>query len=149
MEKINSILLVDDSKPTNFYNKKVIEISKKVNDVFVAENGLDALDFLYKRKGNQPPNIIFLDINMPKMDGYEFLAKYSNSLAPKERENTLIVVLSTTNLEKDRMKMKATGLVHELIEKPLSKEDLDRISKYYLENYTWYNSDEDLHDCAS
>lgn len=131
MKQIKSILLIDDSKPINFYNQKIINTSKEVNSVSIAENGLDALDFLKK---NQFPNIIFLDINMPKMNGFEFLDKYSD-INPKLRKNTIIVILSTTNMEKDKIRAEQTGLVYDFIEKPLSREDLRRINTYYKEAY--------------
>ena len=131
MKQIKSILLIDDSKPINFYNQKIINTSKEVNSVSIVENGLDALDFLKK---NQFPNIIFLDINMPKMNGFEFLDKYSD-INPKLRKNTIIVILSTTNMEKDKIRAEQTGLVYDFIEKPLSREDLRRINTYYKEAY--------------
>ncbi len=131
MKQIKSILLIDDSKPINFYNQKIINTSKEVNSVSIAENGLDALDFLKK---NEFPNIIFLDINMPKMNGFEFLDKYSD-INPKLRKNTIIVILSTTNMEKDKIRAEQTGLVYDFIEKPLSREDLRRINTYYKEAY--------------
>ncbi len=139
MRKINCVLLVDDSISTNFYNKKIIELSGEVNNVYEAENGLEALDYIHQRgkfnSASYPrPNIIFLDINMPKMDGFEFLENYAK-LPQKKRADMLIVFLTTSNWTKDKIKAIESGLVYDFIEKPLKEEDLRKIKNYYQNNF--------------
>jgi len=138
MKKINCVLLVDDSPSTNFYHKKVIEVSGEVENVYEVENGLEALDYISqtgKFNDSYPmPNIIFLDINMPKMGGFEFLENYSK-LPKNKREDMLIVFLTTSNWVKDKIKANENELIHELIEKPLKKDDLTKINNYYQDNF--------------
>ncbi|WP_343910672.1 response regulator [Aquimarina litoralis] len=138
---MNCILLVDDSKSTNFYNKKLIEISGVADQVFEAYNGLEALDYLNrtgKFEGGEDefprPNVIFLDINMPKMDGFEFLEEYAK--LPKERRgDILLAFLTTSNWEKDRIKaFEKEELVHDFIEKPLEEKTLKRVYEFYVSN---------------
>ena len=78
--KLNCILLVDDDEPTNFLNQMVIEELDIAEQIRVAQNGQEALTYL-KKTGigdeNFPlPDLILLDINMPAMNGWEFLERY-------------------------------------------------------------------------
>lgn len=138
MKKIESVLLVDDSISTNFYHKKIIQVSGDVNHVQDVENGLEALDYIYKKgkfKGDHSmPNIILLDINMPKMDGFEPLDEFSN-LEESKRENTIIVFLTTSNWVKDKDKAMENDFVYDFIEKPLTKKSFSKISEYYKLNF--------------
>ncbi|MGY3795246.1 response regulator [Aquimarina sp. 433] len=145
---MNCILLVDDSKSTNFYNKKLIEISGVANQVFEAYNGLEALDYLNrtgKFKGSEDefprPNVIFLDINMPKMDGFEFLEEYAK-LPKEKRGDILLAFLTTSNWEKDRIKaFEKEELVHDFIEKPLEESTLKRVYDFYINNPDFHTVD--------
>ncbi len=137
MKKIECILLVDDSPSTNFYNKRLIRIKNMANYVFEVHNGVEALDYLLHRGKYEDtlifptPNIIFLDINMPKMNGFEFIDRYKK--LPKDKINdALIVMLSTSNWPEERNKALDSHLVHDVIEKPLELSALDKIKKYYF-----------------
>lgn len=139
MKKINCILLVDDSKSTNFYNKKLIQSTSIAHKVFEVYNGLEALDYLNRKgkfKGSEDefprPNVIFLDINMPKMDGFEFLEAYMN-LSLINKSDILIAFLTTSNWEKDRIKAYKKGAkIFDFIEKPLEKRILSKIYDHYM-----------------
>lgn len=137
MKNIDCVLLVDDSPSTNFYNKKLIEMTREVNHIYDVENGLEALDYICKKgkfKSHPRPNIIFLDINMPKMDGFEFLENYSK--IPKEkRADMIIVFLTTSNWSKDKLKAIESNLIYTFLEKPLKIEDLKKVSVHYKNTY--------------
>jgi len=79
-QKLNCILLVDDDESTNFLNKMVIEEVACTDKVMVAESGLEALRYLTsKENGKYPqPDLMFLDINMPKISGIELLRSLQN-----------------------------------------------------------------------
>lgn len=135
MTKINCILLVDDSPSTNFFNKKMVEISNIANEVHEAYNGLEALDYIFQKgKFKDPklpkPNIIFLDINMPLMDGFEFLEQYIK-IPQEKRAEMIIVFLTTSNWSKDKSKAFDSSIVYDYIEKPLQKDYLFSIAQYY------------------
>ena len=94
-KKLECILLIDDDDEDNFYHKIVIERMNITKRIEVAYNGLEALEFLQK-ESQIIPELIFLDINMPKMNGWEFLEKDSSffvvcskrlfiNVAPRER----------------------------------------------------------------
>jgi len=134
MKKIECVLLVDDSISTNVYNKKLIQKTGVVKNVNVVVNGLEALDYVSNNdefKDEARANIIFLDINMPKMDGFEFLERYAK-LPLRKRADMVVVFLTTSNWTKDKVKAIDNDLVFDFLEKPLKEEDLQKVCDYYL-----------------
>ena len=109
-KKLNCILLIDDDTATNFIHKKIIEKSEIVNHIEVTLNGSEALDYLIN-KGNQingdglplKPDLILLDINMPVMDGWEFIRAYQN-LNQSVKEGTVVVMLTSSSNPDDRIR---------------------------------------------
>ena len=135
--KLNSVLLIDDDEPTNFYTQLIIEESGCADHIQVAQGGREALSYLsmtQQQNGENRfpcPDLIFLDINMPAMDGWEFLDEYKK--LHKDRQGKIIVVMLTTSLNPDD-KAKA----HEMPEiagfesKPLTEEKLNKILKEHF-----------------
>src|SRR6185503_2763915 len=81
--KLHCVLLIDDDEPTNFLNRLAIEEQGCVEHIKVIPSARDALDYLACATQPAPlnadcpkPELIFLDINMPAMDGWEFLHYY-------------------------------------------------------------------------
>lgn len=136
MKKINCILLVDDDPTTNFLNQELIEELEVTNSVHVTWNGQEALDYLngvgkYRTKDstNFPrPNIIFLDINMPVMDGYVFLDHYANMPVSK-RADIIVVFLTTSDSQQDRDKASTKTIISDFLEKPLKREAVLKVVK--------------------
>ncbi|WP_010178203.1 response regulator [Aquimarina agarilytica] len=136
--RINCVLLVDDNPSTNFLNKKTITATGLVKTINVATNGVEALDYIHKRgkfkdKNCPKSNIIFLDINMPKMGGFEFLEHYEK-LDEELKADIVIVFLTTSNWEKDKLKAYGNGFINDYIEKPLLEEKFIEIYNSYIEN---------------
>ena len=132
MAVFKSVLLVDDSRATNFMHRELIRESDFAERVDVALDGEAALEFL--RSGTRseyfPPSVIFLDINMPKMDGFEFLE--ACKALPEGQRCALVIVMLTTSLDPgDRTRAMATGMVRDFHNKPLSRaalEDMKRLA---------------------
>ncbi len=125
MTPLNRILLVDDDAVTNMIHCRVIERSGHVNAIDVATDGQEALDLLRAdlAAGRPLPELIFLDINMPGMGGFEFLEHYAElSIAPDVQ--LIIVMLSTSLLRADHMRAQADPNVHSFCDKPLRLEKL-------------------------
>ncbi|WP_026956804.1 response regulator [Algoriphagus vanfongensis] len=107
--KLKSILLVDDDDATNFINRKILSRLNIAQQIHVALNGKEAIEFLENQEGSQAedaevvtPQLILLDINMPVMDGWEFMDAYH--LLPQEKKAEVIVVMLSTSGNPDDIK---------------------------------------------
>lgn len=132
MKKINCILLVDDNPGDNYFNEYIIKETRVYNHIRVVINGLEALAYL-RKSGDQShaesfpkPDLIFLDINMPRMNGFEFLEEYKK-LDESLKSKVLIVMLTTSLNPEDRKRAMNTNEVSEFQTKPLSIEVLHEI----------------------
>lgn len=114
-----SILLIDDDYITNFVNSKLILKNALCDSVTIKNSATDALSFLYDKN---EPSLIVLDINMPKMNGFGFLAEYYKYGFNKN--NTNIVMLTSSVLESDKVNAKKYDKVVHFLIKPLTKESL-------------------------
>ena len=122
-EKLKCILLIDDNEDDNNYNKAIIEESGIAETVMVAENGLQAMIFLTKENQMQP-DLIFLDINMPKMNGWEFLEAYKNI---EKKTNNVIVMLTMSQSPDDKKRAEGIKEIVGYQTKPMSAEGLNQI----------------------
>jgi CheY-like chemotaxis protein len=132
-KKLNCILLIDDDEATNFIHKLVIKKADCAKEVVTMESGYDALDYLTKTKnGVYPqPDIIFLDINMPAMDGWEFLQEYAK-LEEDQKGHVVLVMLTTSLNPDDEAKAKNINHVNGFKNKPLSTEMIMDIIKEHF-----------------
>lgn len=127
-KKLNSVLLVDDDDATNFIHKYVIEEAEFAKNIKVVENGQEALDYLKSNNdsGYERPNLIFLDINMPVMDGWEFLEHYKQ--LDKELQGHIMVVMITTSLNPDdKQHAESLGIIDHFMSKPLTVDMLKEL----------------------
>ena len=110
-KKINCILLIDDDKSTNFLHKIIIEETGVSEKVEAVQSGQEALDYLERKKeGVYPkPDLIFLDINMPGMNGWEFLEEYEK-LDDNLKGEIMIMMLTTSINPDDEEKAKKPNL---------------------------------------
>ncbi|HBF35505.1 TPA: response regulator [Candidatus Sumerlaeota bacterium] len=95
------ILLVEDSPSDVYLTTRALKEAKVLNELYVAEDGVEALDFLYQRGNytNAPrPDIIFLDLNLPRKSGREVLAEVKSDPA---LASIPVVVLTTSQAEED------------------------------------------------
>lgn len=133
--KLNCILLVDDDEPTNFLNRMILQDVDCAENVEVVESGNEALKYLENatgKDGNSPlPELIFLDINMPAMNGWEFLEQYS-TLDKQHKANVVIVMLTTSLNPDDREKASSMPDVSGFETKPLNPEKLKSILEKYF-----------------
>jgi len=134
MTPLKRVLLIDDDKVTNMLHRRVVERSGYALRVEVATDGQAALDILdADMAANRSfPELVFLDINMPGMGGFEFLENYARQI-PTPNPQMIIVMLSTSLLQSDHDKINADPNVHSLCEKPLRLDDFLGMIKSYRE----------------
>ena len=102
MNKLTTTLLVDDDETTNFVNQMLLEDMGVTEDVLVANNGQEALELVRQRcQEGLCPELILLDINMPVMNGFEFLKEYEQLSFPNKQ--SVVIVMLTTSLNPQDM----------------------------------------------
>lgn len=99
MESIRTVLLVDDDETDSFISKRMMEISNFAEVVEIRNSGRKALNFLEENQINlnKIPELIFLDINMPLMDGFQFLDEFEN-LSPANEKCYIVILTGHYNL---------------------------------------------------
>ena len=125
---VDLVMLVDDNDTDNFISKRIIEITKFAKRVEVKNSGKSALEYLEREKSNSHnlPNIIFLDINMPIVDGFVFLFEFE--MFPDEVKNKCkIVILSSSDNKRDIEKIVDNDYVVKFVTKPLTEGALNEI----------------------
>ena len=128
MRKIPTILLVDDDDTTNFLHQRLLDRLDVSEQVLVAGNGQQALEMLAQFTGQFSPLnplLILLDLNMPVMDGFEFLEAFQ-ALPSAQQQGAVIVVL-TSSLNAQDLARTTNLPVAGFLCKPLNQEKIDTL----------------------
>jgi len=130
-KRIESVMIVDDSEPSVFLTRKYLEMSGKFGEIYNAANGEEALDSLQQLRSADPPrkpSVILLDINMPRMNGFEFLEEYEKLIEKTELDEvSYILMFTTSDYSEDIKRAKQFKSVSKYIVKPLTSENVDEI----------------------
>ena len=126
--KIDLVMLVDDNDTDNFISRRIIEITNFAKNVEIKNSGKSALEYLDQNKENPDklPDYIFLDINMPIVDGFVFLYEFEkfNSYL---RNKCNVIILSSSDNKRDIDKIVNNDNVIKFITKPLTENALEEI----------------------
>ncbi|HEV3413368.1 MAG TPA: response regulator [Puia sp.] len=134
MKQLNCVLLIDDDEPTNFLNKLTLEQAGCARYIRIAPGGRAGLDYLRGNPEDCPrPDLIFLDINMPAMDGWEFLGQY-RTLPPERKADTVLIMLTTSLNPDDEKRTRSIPEVSGFEHKPLNQASLERLMSKYFSN---------------
>jgi CheY-like chemotaxis protein len=117
---MKNVLLVDDDSICNFLNKKTLQSTGRVKSVETVSNGQEAIRLFqsYLDRNRPFPDIVLLDINMPIMDGFEFLEAFNEMTLPGKGKIKVIIV-SSSNDRDEVTKAKSLG-AWRYVNKPLS-----------------------------
>jgi CheY-like chemotaxis protein len=130
MQKLAKVLLVDDDSTTNYLNCSLLNRLEIAEQLLVAQNGLEALNTLEQTCRELPdstdPILVLLDVNMPVMNGLEFLETYQQH--PLAQKCQLVVVMLTSSEHpRDVERIKAAPLAADILPKPLTREKVETI----------------------
>ncbi len=117
--EMKKVLLIDDDKINNFLSTLIIKQSKIAEVFKECFNGQEAIDFLEKSDNQNLPDVIFLDLNMPVLDGWQFLEIF---MKMEIHSQVPIYILTSSNYDADMNKAKSYSVVKGYIVKPLKKE---------------------------
>ena len=131
MEK-KLVMLIDDNKIDNFVTQKILEKAGLGGNYIVANTAKEALRILNSNKDDieNLPDFIFLDINMPAVNGFDFLSQYEN-FPSALKDKCKVVVLSSSEKDEDVYEMLNNKLVLQYIAKPLTEEAILKMKKKF------------------
>lgn len=130
MVKINRVCIIDDDPIFVYGTKRLMKEVDFSDTVIVYENGQDGIDGLNEmtNNGEDLPSVIFLDLNMPIMNGWEFLEDFVKIPNHKRKKVAIYIISSSVDL-RDLERIKNYKVVNNYILKPLSPEDLQNVLK--------------------
>lgn len=126
--KFDIVMIIDDTEIDIFINSHMIAKNNFGRNIIECPSGYEALRFLEDNQHNisQLPNIIFIDIYMPMMSGFEFMAEY-DKLAPELKNHCKVYVISSTYNERDISRILLDANVVGFQEKPITSTFLENI----------------------
>ncbi|WP_223652436.1 response regulator [Hymenobacter psoromatis] len=131
MEKLSSVLLVDDDSTNNFLNELLFKQLNVTDHLLTAEDGAKALELIAHTDEPGEPALILLDVKMPGMGGIAFLEAY-RQLPATQRGATVIIMLTTTMDARDLDRLEELSIAG-LVSKPLTKEKIDQILQLHFQ----------------
>lgn len=133
MKKINTLCVIDDDDIYTFTIKRIIAKAEVAEKTIFFHNGRVAIDFIYNcvEAIASLPDMILLDLNMPVLDGWQFLDEFIK-LVPRIGKKILIYIVSSSIDEDDFKRAKEMELVSDFIVKPLNAIDLRNIVDHWV-----------------
>jgi two-component system, chemotaxis family, chemotaxis protein CheY len=127
-ERISLISLIDDDRIFQQVTKKIIEESSLADCVLQFHDGEEAMHYLvaHRNETDLLPDVIFLDLNMPYMDGWQFLDVFKKQ---KFRKKMIIYIISSSISLKDQERARTYSSVTDYMVKPMSRTDFESLVK--------------------
>lgn len=125
--RYSRVLLIDDNPMDNFVNKKLLESTSFATEVVTHQFPKEALSYLTSLDIEALPELIFLDIMMPEMDGFQFLDEFEK-LQVSIQQKCKVIMLSTSDSFKDLNRANKSKFVKKFLNKPLTEKILHAIN---------------------
>lgn len=126
------VLVIDDNATDRYIAKRMFEKYSFAEEIVLQESGPDALEYIISLE-NTPdllPQFIFLDINMPEMNGYEFLEEYAK--LPETVKTNCVIMMITTSIHPDDLKWaESNPFIIRFLNKPIDKEKMRIIKEEF------------------
>ncbi|UII20653.1 response regulator [Fulvivirga ligni] len=122
------VMLIDDNEIDVFINQKVLEFDQFAERIITYYSAKEALTYLAEAPIQDIPDVIFLDLNMPVIDGFKFLEEYS-TFSDQIREKVTIIVLTSSDNSNDKERIKNNSDVLLFQSKPITEQKLENIRK--------------------
>lgn len=129
-KKLSCVMLIDDNPHDNFFHERVIRKAAVADQIVVMQNAEAALRYLADDRLLKP-SIIFLDVNMPGMNGWEFLEAYQH-LGGGMQQSIVVVMLTTSVNPDDQELSRERYQIADYIIKPLTAPVLDRLMEDHV-----------------
>lgn len=128
MKKINTLCIIDDDNIFTLVAKKIVNLVGFCENTVLLKNGREALDYFNNLESKEStfPEVIFLDLNMPLMGGFEFLKELEKL---KGSENTKVFIFTSSIDPDDQQRANEYKVVDQFVEKPLTVDKLKLISE--------------------
>ncbi|QWX84557.1 response regulator [Cellulophaga sp. HaHaR_3_176] len=125
MKTTNLLCVIDDDDIYKYAVKRAVKVNKLTNKIITFSNGEEALEFFIENlnKNENIPDVIFLDINMPIMDGFEFMEEYIK-LKPSVGKKITIYMVSSSIDEADVKRAKNISAISDYLLKPIMPKEL-------------------------
>ncbi len=129
MKKINTLCVIDDDAIYTFTIKRIIAKAEVAENTMFFHNGKVALDFFVENVSltDSLPDLILLDINMPVLDGWQFMDQFINIL-PQIQKQIAIYIVSSSNDPEDINKARAIAEITDFVVKPITVQTLQDIT---------------------
>jgi CheY-like chemotaxis protein len=135
-QKLKCILVIDDDEPTNFFSQMILEEMDCAEHIRTVQSGQEALEYIAQSEAPgadqsqfPSPDLVFLDINMPAMNGWEFLEEYKKMTLT---HRIIMVMLTTSLFPEDRSKAEAMPEISGFENKPLTAEKIKAVLDKYF-----------------
>ena len=122
------IFLVDDNEIDNYINQTIINSLDFASDIVIMTSAHKALNYLIMCDRESLPDLLFLDINMPAINGFDFLVEFKK-LKQEIIKNIIVIILTSSDKEEDMLEMSKIPIVFSYLVKPLSEDSLILLKK--------------------
>ncbi len=132
MEKIDVTCVIDDDAVYNYTVKRAFDTARFTKKLLMFPNGQMALDYFTSHINDLSslPDLVLLDVNMPVLDGWQFLERFT-MLKPNIGKKITIYIISSSIMEEDLARAKAISEVTDYIIKPITPEKLISILDHW------------------